>query len=47
MENTGNYGTDYLYIARFALGANLPEDAIYPSCGADGDGNPLSGENKY
>jgi hypothetical protein len=26
----------------FGLGANLPEDAIYPVAQADGDGNPLS-----
>ena len=29
------------------LGANLPEDAIYPLNLGDSDGNPLSGENRY
>jgi hypothetical protein len=29
------------------LGANLPEDAVYPTAFADGEGNPLSGANKY
>jgi hypothetical protein len=49
-ENTGRYGTDYFYrafIARFGLGANLPEDALYPSCAIDEDGNQLNGQNKY
>jgi DNA sulfur modification protein DndE len=46
----GNYGTDYLFRAIVAfqgLGANLIEDAVYPSCVVDSEGNPLNGENNY
>ena len=48
--NVGNFGGDYgtrAVVALVGLGANLPQDAIYPSAFVDGDGNPLSGENKY
>jgi len=48
--NTGLYGTDYLqraYIAYYGLGANRPQDAIYPVATVDSDGNTLSGANKY
>jgi hypothetical protein len=31
----------------FGLGANLPEDAIYPLNLADADGQPLTGTNAY
>lgn len=47
---TGRYGTDYLqraFVAAFGLGANLPQDAIYPSTNVDQKGQQLSGENKY
>jgi DNA sulfur modification protein DndE len=50
LAGTGNYGTDYLFrafVAYFALGANLPEDALYPSCVTDESGSPLNGQNKY
>jgi hypothetical protein len=46
----GSYGTKYLYraaIAKMGLGANLPEDAIYPMTRVDADGKPLTGKNKY
>lgn len=46
----GKYGTDYLqraYIAFFGLGANLPEDAIYPNTSRDNNGAPLTGNNHY
>jgi len=46
----GSYGTDYYSrgtVAFFGLGANLKEDAIYPSCFFDKDGNQLNGANKY
>jgi len=46
----GSYGTKYLYRAAVAwvgLGANLPEDALYPMTRVDGEGKPLTGENKY
>lgn len=49
-EGMGAYGTSYLRRATVALaglGANLPEDAIYPSVFADSDGKPLDGANKY
>ncbi|MDI1483391.1 DUF1254 domain-containing protein [Polyangium sp. y55x31] len=47
---TGDYGTDYLqraFIALVGLGANLPEDAVYPLTKVDGDGQPLDGANRY
>jgi len=47
---TGRYGTKYLYRAAqtyFAVGANLPEDAVYPNCTRDSDGKMLTGDNKY
>lgn len=50
MEDTGNYGTDYLhraYVTRFGLGANLPQDAIYPTGFLDSKGRALNGEYKY
>ena len=46
----GRYGTNYIArtaIARFGLGANPPEDAIYLNCSADGTGQPLNGSNRY
>ncbi len=48
--NTGLYGTDYLqraFIAYYGLGANRPQDAIYPVTTVDSDGKKLNGENKY
>jgi hypothetical protein len=50
MTNLGRYGTDYLFrsvIALVGLGANLPEDAIYPHATEDTDGQPLNGANRY
>ena len=49
-DNIGNYGTDYLfraYIARFAVGANLQQDAIYPGIRHDDQGALLNGKNRY
>ncbi|MGE5763452.1 MAG: DUF1254 domain-containing protein [Mycobacterium leprae] len=49
-ETMGTYGTDYLKratIALVGLGANLPEDAIYPMTSIDADGQPLTGANPY
>ena len=47
----GNYGSDYLQralVAAAGLGANLPEDAIYPTTKVDHSAKPLNGkENKY
>ncbi|WP_013323775.1 DUF1254 domain-containing protein [Gloeothece verrucosa] len=48
--NLGSYGTNYLHragVAWVGLGANLPEDAIYPLTRVDEAGNPLTGENRY
>ncbi|GLI94775.1 DUF1254 domain-containing protein [Methylocystis echinoides] len=46
----GNYGTDYgvrAVVALVGLGANLPQDAVYPSAYVDGDGKTLTGASKY
>lgn len=47
---TGQYGTDYLQramITYIGLGANRPQDAVYPTSEADTDGQPYDGANKY
>ena len=49
-DRTGVYGKDYLqraFITFFGLGANLPEDAIYPHTSVDSDKKALNGANKY
>jgi hypothetical protein len=49
-KGLGNYGTDYdlrALVDYAGLGANLPEDAVYPSSAKDADGNTYSGANKY
>jgi hypothetical protein len=49
-DTMGVYGNYYLkraIITRLGLGANLPEDAIYPLNLADESGKPLDGSNKY
>lgn len=49
-EHMGTYGTAYQWRALIALGglgANLPEDAVYPTAFTDGAGKPLSGDSKY
>ena len=49
-KDLANFGTDYATRAVVALvgfGANINDDAIYPSAFFDGDGQPLSGTNKY
>lgn len=46
----GVYGNFYLkrsIIAMAGLGANQPEDAVYPLNLADGDGKPARAENNY
>jgi hypothetical protein len=46
----GVYGTDYLqraFITAIGLGANRPQDAVYPTSEADADGQPYSGANRY
>lgn len=49
-DTMGVYGNYYLkraMVAQLGLGANLPEDAIYPLNLADDTGKPLDGANKY
>ena len=49
-DTMGVYGNYYLkraIVAQLGLGANLPEDAIYPLNLADDTGKPLDGANKY
>jgi hypothetical protein len=49
-DTMGVYGNYYLkraIIAQMGLGANLPEDAIYPLNLGDEAGRPLDGANKY
>jgi DNA sulfur modification protein DndE len=49
-SNVGTYGTNYLdraVIAFLGLGANLSQDAIYPSAMVDSEGQPLVGTNLY
>ncbi|WES65995.1 DUF1254 domain-containing protein [Microbacter sp. GSS18] len=46
----GVYGTDYLIraaVAMIGLGANLPEDALYPLLATDEDGHEPVGEKDY
>ena len=46
---TGVYGTDYLdraMITAIGLGANLPQDAVYPTGQKDGSGNELDAASK-
>ena len=49
-DTMGVYGNYYLkrsIVALVGLGANLPEDAVYPLNLGDADGKPLTGLNKY
>lgn len=49
-DTMGVYGNYYLkraIVAQAGLGANLPEDAIYPFNLADNTGQPLNGANTY
>lgn len=46
----GRFGTAYnirAAVALIGLGANLPEDAMYPSTWADAEGQPLEGSHRY
>ena len=46
----GNYGTSYAiraYVALIGLGANVPEDAVYPMSVGTGPGKPYNGKNRY
>ena len=47
---TGLYGTNYLQralVTAIGLGANRPEDAVYPTSEVDATGQPYNGANKY
>jgi hypothetical protein len=49
-DTMGVYGNYYLkraIVAQVGLGANLPEDAIYPVNLGDETGKPLDGTNRY
>ena len=49
-DTMGVYGNYYLkraIVANVGLGANLPEDAIYPLNLADNEGKPLNGSHQY
>jgi hypothetical protein len=49
-DTMGVYGNYYLkraIVTQLGLGANLPEDAIYPLNLADESGKPLDGANRY
>ena len=47
---TGIYGTDYLMralVTAIGLGANRPQDAVYPTSLKDAGGNAYDGANRY
>ncbi|SFK68180.1 DUF1254 domain-containing protein [Methylocapsa palsarum] len=47
---TGIYGTDYLnraFVTAIGLGANRPQDAVYPTSLKDSEGDAYEGKNKY
>ncbi|MCE6970539.1 DUF1254 domain-containing protein [Cereibacter sphaeroides] len=49
-DTMGVYGNYYLkraIVAQVGLGANLPEDAVYPLGVADAAGQPLDGSHRY
>src|SRR5262249_31258871 len=49
-ENIGSWGVNYLKracIDLIGLGANLPEDAVYPISYFDVDGDPYDGSKSY
>lgn len=49
-DTIGVYGNYYLkraIVAMVGLGANQPDDAVYPLIVADADGKPMVGTNKY
>ncbi len=49
-DNIGVYGNAYFQravVTLVGLGANPPEDAVYPLLNLDADGNPMTGDNDY
>jgi hypothetical protein len=50
LDTIGTYGTSYkrrAIISLAGLGANVPEDAVYPMTVVDGDGQPYIGAHRY
>ena len=50
ITKTGEYGTNYTFralITAIGLGANLPQDAIYPVAELDGNGKPFDAARRY
>lgn len=50
IKNVGRYGTDYVtraVIAFNAIGANLPQDAVFTSTSTDSEGKTLQGSQDY
>jgi hypothetical protein len=50
IDTMGVYGNFYLkraIVAMVGLGANAPEDAVYPVLMTDADGQPLTGDHDY
>ncbi|UST72292.1 DUF1254 domain-containing protein [Pseudomonas siliginis] len=50
MTAIGTYGADYLHragVAYAALGANVIEDAVYPTAFTDAEGKPLLSDHRY
>jgi hypothetical protein len=50
LQRTGSYGLNYdqrAFVAAVGLGANKAEQAVYPTTDVDGQGQKLSGANKY
>jgi hypothetical protein len=49
-SEAGEYGVDYLqraFVTYIGLGANRPQDAVYPTSQVDAQGQPYSGAKKY
>ena len=49
-KGVGTYGVEYLrraYVGFVGLGACIPEDAFYPNCVADANGDPLHSSKRY
>eukprot|EP00808_Paulinella_micropora_P006865 g61422.t1 len=49
-SGVGSFGADYARracVSYYAIGMNLPEDAVYPSARRDVNGRPFAGGNNY
>jgi len=50
LQDIGTYGTNYdtrAFIAMIGLGANLPDDAVYPTCSIDGTNQSFDNSHQY